>query len=79
MPGALDRIAHARFLPELVAVSRLDRPGVDRPDVTETGVPGLLVAGDWTQGGPWIADAAIGAGRRAAEAVLAARAARRAA
>jgi hypothetical protein len=41
-----------------------------RPDVDVPGLPGVVVAGDWVQGGAWLADASLGSARRAARSIV---------
>src|SRR5581483_2707631 len=74
-PGWRAEVVHAQYLPRITAVERLDlareggmrgRPAVDVP-----GLPGVMVAGDWVQGGAWLADASLGSARQAARAVAA--------
>ncbi|HEX4337474.1 MAG TPA: FAD-dependent oxidoreductase [Polyangiaceae bacterium] len=73
-PGWRAEVVHEQYLPAITAVSRVDlaveggmrgRPAVDVP-----GLPGVTVAGDWVQGGAWLADASFGSARAAARSVV---------
>jgi phytoene dehydrogenase-like protein len=74
-PGWRAEVVHEQYLPRMTAVERLDlsREGgmQARPDVDVSGLPGVVVAGDWVQGGAWLADASLGSARRAARSVVA--------
>ena len=82
-PGWRDHVVHRRFGQRLVVTA--DVPGAasgglaGRTAVTGTGVPGVLVAGDWVGPSGMLADAAVAsgddAGRRAASAAAQVRAA----
>jgi phytoene dehydrogenase-like protein len=74
-PGWRAEVVHAQYLPRMTAVERLDtaREGGlrGRPDVHVPGLDGVTVAGDWVQGGAWLADASLGSARAAARAIMA--------
>ncbi len=74
-PGWRPHVVHARYLRRMVVqhaladASRselLGRPVIDVPER-----PGFFVAGDWTRGCGFLADAALASARRTARAVLA--------
>jgi hypothetical protein len=72
-PGWRPNLVHAQWLPRMCATERLDlavEGGVrGRPGTVVDGLPGVVLAGDWVQGGAAIADAALGSAREAARAV----------
>lgn len=71
-----------RFLARMVvagALPRADRGGLaGRPAVTATGLPGVLVAGDWVGGEGMLSDTSLASGAAAGRLVLAALGGRRA-
>jgi phytoene dehydrogenase-like protein len=73
-PGWRREVVHEQYLPRMTAVERLDlsREGgmQARPDVDVPDLPGVVVAGDWVQGGAWLADASLGSARRAARSIV---------
>lgn len=73
-PGWRAEVIHAQYLPKMTAVERLDLASEGgmrgRPAVEVPGLPGLLVAGDWVQGGAWLVDASLGSAREAARTVI---------
>ena len=70
-----DDVVLDRYLHRMVVISASVTPAggglAGRPDVTDTGVDGVLVAGDWVGPSGWLADASLvsgaAAGRLAAE------------
>jgi phytoene dehydrogenase-like protein len=77
-PGWRERVVARRFLPDMVAASALataaQRGRAGRPDVVVAEAPGLFLAGDWVGPDGWLLDASLASARRAADAVVAARA-----
>ncbi len=73
-PGWKEHVATRRFLPNMVAVTAIDRadrggkPG--RPGPAVPGVAGLFVAGDWVGPEGMLADAALASARSAARMVV---------
>lgn len=69
-------IVESRFLRRMVVTGGLPTAAAGglwgRPDVTDTGRPGVYLAGDWVGPDGMLADAALMSGARAAERVLAA-------
>jgi phytoene dehydrogenase-like protein len=72
-PGWRSAVVHAQYLPRIVVAERLDLAtdgGVSgRPTPEVPGLPGVVLAGDWVQGGSWLADASLGSARAAARAL----------
>jgi phytoene dehydrogenase-like protein len=71
-PGWRDHVVHAAFLPRMTVVSAAAVPGVARPGIDVTGLPGVLVCGDWIGPEGWLADAALASAAAAARHVVAA-------
>ncbi len=69
-PGWREHVVHARFLPRIAVVAHAG----PRAAAGATGLPGVLLAGDWVGDEGWLADAALAsgaaAGARAARDVL---------
>jgi hypothetical protein len=74
-PGWRAEVVHAQYLPRMTAAERLDlaREGGSRgrPSVDVAGLPGVALAGDWVQGGSWLADASFGSAKAAAQSIAA--------
>jgi len=73
-PGWRDLVVHRRFAPRMVVVNHLPRPAeglASRPRPTDTGLPGVFLAGDWVGPEGWLASASLHSGIAAAGAVLA--------
>jgi phytoene dehydrogenase-like protein len=73
-PAWRDDLVHARFAPRMVVNHRLPVPGAGlagRPSVTDAGVSGALIAGDWVGPTGWLVGGALASGAAAADAVLA--------
>jgi phytoene dehydrogenase-like protein len=81
-PGWRSELVHAQYLPRIVVAERLDvaaEGGANgRPSSAVSELPGVFLAGDWVQGGSWLADASLGSARATGHALVAARGARRA-
>jgi hypothetical protein len=81
-PGWRSELVHAQYLPRIVVAERLDvasEGGAEgRPSAAVSELPGVFLAGDWVQGGSWLADASLGSARAIGHALVAARGARRA-
>lgn len=72
-PGWREELVSAHFSPQLVVSHDRARPAPGAqglPDVSVPDLPGVFVAGDWVTAHGMLADAAIGSGKRAAEAAL---------
>ena len=70
LPGWREEVVAARFLPRIAAVSSMTSPH-RRPDVPDSGRPGIFISGDWVGRQGWLADAAIASGTLAAERAVA--------
>lgn len=74
-PGWRAEVVHDQYLPRITAVERLDLASEGgyrgRPSVDAAGLPGVAIAGDWVQGGGWLADASFGSARAAAQYIAA--------
>src|SRR5260221_4948664 len=72
-PGWRAEVVHAQYLPRMTAAERLDmataRGTSGRPDVEGPGLPGVLLAGDWVNGGSWLVDASLRRARAAAQGI----------
>jgi phytoene dehydrogenase-like protein len=66
-PGWRSEVVHVQYLPRITVAERLDRAadgGVrGRPALEVPGLDRVLLAGDWVQGGSWLADASLGSAR----------------
>lgn len=72
-PGWRTHVLERRFLPRMLVTHRLYEPladGVDRPEATVAGRPGLYVAGDWVGDG-MLAMASLVSAREAAASIIA--------
>jgi phytoene dehydrogenase-like protein len=74
-PGWRKELVHVQYLPRITVAERLDlaaeggasaRPA---PEVRE--LPGIFLAGDWVQGGSWLADGSLGSARATSQRVCA--------
>ena len=73
-PGWRDELIHARFAPRMIVNHLLPVPGAglaSRPGVADTGVSGVLLAGDWVGPTGWLVGGSLASGAAAADAVLA--------
>ncbi|WP_371878737.1 phytoene desaturase family protein [Conexibacter sp. DBS9H8] len=74
-PGWRDELIHARFAPRMIVDHLLPVPGAglaSRPDITDAGVAGVILAGDWVGPAGWLVGSSLASGAAAADAVLAA-------
>jgi phytoene dehydrogenase-like protein len=62
-PGWREHVVHARYLPRMSVVEHLGA----RPAADATGLPGVLLAGDWVGADGWLADASLAGGVAAGE------------
>ncbi|GBF74097.1 hypothetical protein PA598K_02428 [Paenibacillus sp. 598K] len=72
-PGWRAHVLERRYLPRMLVTHRLSEPladGVDRPEATVAGRPGLYVAGDWVGDG-MLATASLVSAREAAASIIA--------
>jgi hypothetical protein len=75
-PGWRDQLIDARFAPRMTVTSLLPRPGAglaSRPAVTDTGLNGVLIAGDWVGPTGWLVGGSVASGAAAAETIIASR------
>jgi phytoene dehydrogenase-like protein len=71
--GWRERIVHRQFAPRMTVVHHLPSPGAGlraRPQVDDTGLPGVFLAGDWVGPQGWLTGASLHSGRVAAQAAL---------
>jgi phytoene dehydrogenase-like protein len=74
-PGWREQVLHERFAPRMLVAHHLPAPGEGlqaRPGPRDTGLPGVLIAGDWVGPVGWLAGASLASGVAAARAVIAA-------
>jgi phytoene dehydrogenase-like protein len=74
-PGWREHALHERFAPRMDVAHRLPAPSeslLGRPGVRDTGLPGVLIAGDWVGPAGWLAGASLASGVAAAQAVISA-------
>jgi phytoene dehydrogenase-like protein len=72
-PGWRGLVVHRRFAPRMVVAHHLPAPGeglVSRPGPADTGLPGVLLAGDWIGPQGWLAGASLASGVAAARVLL---------
>ena len=72
-PGWRDELLHASFAPRMIVNHLLPGPAgglASRPGVTDTGVPGVLIAGDWVGSEGWLVGGSLASGAGAARVVL---------
>ncbi len=66
-PGWRSEVVHAQYLPRITVAERLDLAEDGgprgRPRAEVRGLDGVFLAGDWVQGGSWLADASLGSAR----------------
>lgn len=60
-PGWRDLLVHARYLPRMTVVEHLGQ----RPAIDATGLPHVLLAGDWIGNAGWLSDASLASGAAA--------------
>lgn len=81
-PGWRDAVVVAEYLPRMVVAERLDLASeqgpAGRPASELPNLPGVFVAGDWTQGGSWLSDGSLGSARHVAKIIESRSAGRRA-